>query len=209
MSIFGSLFGGDSRKDIKKGRIAAEQDINTFYPQGREASEQWFDTASGFLTPSMGSGDRARESYETALGLRGREAQSGFFSDFQSDPGFAASLQAGQDAVRADANARGYGLSGRALKELSDHGQKFQMDAFNTRLGNLAGLAGQGQQAALTGAQLAGGTGRDIATSFYNQGGNLANLDFQAGAATANTRFGIGDLASLISAGAKMWAGGR
>ncbi len=206
MGFFGGLFGGSQRKKLRQAEAKATENMNLYSNLGRENEERWYDKSMDFLRPQLESGNRALETYETALGLRGKDAQAGYFAEFENDPGFKAGLDAGTDAVQKNAAARGFSLSGRALKELQDYGQRYQSDAYDKRMTRIGDLAGKGRETAVGAANLTSNTGGRLSQSYYNQGGNLANINLQTGAALADTYFSMGDLSNLIAAGVSAYA---
>jgi hypothetical protein len=114
------------------------------------------------------------------LGANGPEAQKAAFTAFQNDPGYQQQLQAGVNALDNSATARGGLYSGAAMKGVANYGQQFQRQAFNDRMGQLGGLAGQGLQAA-------GG-----AAGITSQTGNaLGNLSWGFGQQNAANRINL------------------
>jgi len=206
MGFFGDLFGKGQRKDIEKGKKAGINEIEKGYGAGRDEREGYYRDGRDMLDPYIDRGNRAGDKYGDALGINGRDAQQGYYDNFMTDPGYDDALNAGLDAAGKNAGARGMSFSGRALKELGTFGQRFRMEAHDKRLSQLSGLNTLGAQTAATGAGFANATGKDLNDSWMNEAGNKANLHFQAGAAKANTRFGLGDLAGVIAAGAKAYA---
>ena len=145
----------------QQGTDAAVQGIGDqqgFWDKGYAAQNGAFDEAKGYLTgaqdgytPYAKQGGNAFKMYSDAIGANGRDAQSGFYKDFQTDPGFEASQNAGLQAVQRSAVARGNGFSGGTQKALYDYGQKNMQGAFNDRLGQLwqggqTGYSATGQQ---------------------------------------------------------------
>lgn len=206
MGFFSGLFGGGQRKDIERGRQAATGYVNDYYDRGRDSVEDYYGRSMKFLEPQLAAGENARGVYESALGLRGEEAQQDYFDSFNDDPGFQSELNQGQRAVESNAAARGYSLSGRALKELQDFGQQHRRSAYDKRLDRLSGLSDKGGQVALGAANLTAATGKDLAQSFYGQGGTLGNIELTSANARANTRFSLGDLGNIIGGAAKMYS---
>lgn len=198
MGFFSGLFGGSQRRDIERGRTSATGHVNSGFERAREAGTQHLDRAMTFLQPMIESGDRSRTLYDNAIGVNGAGAQREFTSSFQSDPGFRATLEAGNKNLTTLAASKGYGMSGRAQKELFDYGQRHQGAAYEKRLDRLAQGAQAGGQTRLSGANLINQTGQAMMGSHQSQAGALANIDLQSAAARANTRFSIGDLANLI-----------
>lgn len=159
MAVFSAVLG---QKAAKKASKAMKQAA----AQSRADVERGL----GFVEPYIESGNRAREQYETALGLRGIDAQREYFQNFQTDPGFQAAVDYGNRGIIQNASALGLRNSGGTLNQLQRHGQLQLSNAFGNRLSALSNLSGQGQNAATT---YLGGTGA------------LANTAIQAGNASA------------------------
>jgi hypothetical protein len=205
MSFIGDLFGGAKRKDIEKGRQRATADINQYYDLGRGASEQWYNRAVTFLQPQLDAGNRALEAENAALGLSGPEAQAQFQKNYTTSPGYTQLLDERVKTVTANNAKRGLTLSGAQLRQVADEGQKTLSEDYNKYLDRITRSAERGAQTAAGAASMTQATGKDLALGYFGQGGTLANIDLQSAAATANTRFSIGDLAGLIGAAAKAY----
>jgi len=106
------------------------------------------DRALGYLDPYTQGGEGANRMYLDALGVNGGDAQSGYYSQFQNDPGFAAAMDAGREAIDRSAAARGGLNSGGMAKDLYSFGQRAQLDAYQNRLNRLQQLGSQGFAAA-------------------------------------------------------------
>jgi hypothetical protein len=78
------------------------------------------------------------------------------FSSFTTSPDFQFNQQQGQDAINRSAAARGGLLSGAAVKAGQTFASGLASNQFNSYVGNLEGVAGQGQAA--TNATTAAGT---------------------------------------------------
>lgn len=206
MSWFSDLFGGGQRKDIDRGRAQATDYVNAYYEQGRKAQEKHFERALTFLKPQLEAAGRASGEYESALGLKGVEAQRDFQSRFTTSPGYKALLDARSKAVMSSATGGGYALSGRALRELADEGQKTMTEDYNRHLDRLGQWSTRGDQVALGTASMTNATGADLAKGYYGQGGTLANIELQSAAARAGTRVTFGDLAKVAATAVKAYS---
>lgn len=206
MSWLGDLFGGSARKDIARGKTAATSAINQYYDLGRGATEDWYNRGMTFLAPQLEAGGQALQSEQSALGLLGPEAQAEFQKSYVTSPGYQAKLDNRVKTVTADNARRGLTLSGRQLRQVADEGEKTLSEDYNKHLDRITGLSERGRQTSMGAAQLTTATGLDLAKGFYGQGGTLANIELQSAAATAGTRFSIGDLANLLGNAAKVFA---
>jgi hypothetical protein len=204
MGFFSNLMGGDQRDDINRATNRARTTVTQGYDEGRNEIRGGLDNALKHLTSTLEGGERAREVYETALGLRGADAQRQYYDEFLDDPGFATETQAGLDALEARNNARGYSLSGRGFAEVAELGQTQRRQAHQDRLTSLADLVGLGGQASSNAAELAYRGGSDLAGLSVGRGGTLANLELGRGQALAKTRGPtLGDIATYIQQNAE------
>jgi len=94
------------------------------------------------LAPWRATGEQANNRIAAMLGLNGQTA------DFTTDPSYQFRLAEGQKAVDNSAAARGSTLSGAALKALQKYGQGMASTEFQSSYNRLAGVSGQGQNAA-------------------------------------------------------------
>lgn len=227
---------GDARKSLARaeGQItSATGRARDSLATGRTDISTGRDAALDFLGADIDAGDTARTSLLAALGLSGVDAQRDFFGNFQNDPGFQASLDAGLEAVETSAAARGGLFSGGTAQSLFDFGQRNQLGAFQDRLDRLTGLSNLGSQARTNAAGVSTGTGTSLANlasqgagievgqgdRLANVSSELANLDFGLGQLKANTATnsanaiadtrgtGLNNLLGLASAGLRAASG--
>lgn len=191
MSFFGSFFGTDQQKTLKKGYADSKQMLQQGYDQGRTDIQGYGDRALGYLDPYLQTGGKTNALLANYLGVNGADAQRQAFADFQNDPGYQAQFNSGINALDRSATARGGLYSGAAMKGVNEFGQQFQRQAFNDRINQLAGFGGQGQQAAMGAAGLASQTGNQLGNMAFGFGQqNAANrINFANGMANAQ---GIG-----------------
>lgn len=137
-----------------------------------------FQETKELLKPFADSGTLALEDLQASLGLLGEDAQKSFFQDFQTDPGFTESTQFGLDQVndRFDLTGRG---GGNLLSALSDRARNDLFGQFQIRQGQLANLAGMGQNAATSlgsaGQQSAVQSGQFLSNAGQLQGSGIIN----------------------------------
>lgn len=95
--------------------------------------------------PYVTAGGGALEQLMAGLGLSGGpQGQAAFTEAFRNLPGYRAGLDAGGEAVAANANAGNMLQSGRTLKALNQHGIDYSDRFANNYLDRLTGLTGQG-----------------------------------------------------------------
>lgn len=128
----------------------------------------------------------------------------------QKTPGYKVNLDAGQRQLNASAAARGGLLSGDAAKDALKYGADYATGQFGTERNALLAMAGLGQTAVNTGAQVGGQTTNAITNALQNNAQNLASSYGQKADATAGLwgtitgTFGNNALAKY----AKVFAGG-
>ena len=195
MGLFDSFLGQSQRNDISQ----ASQQANSQYRRGLEdftntTKDYLGQSLSQFdpLNPSIQQGYNALGLYGNATGANGAGAQSDFYRNFQTDPGFNAQLQAGVNTLDRSAAARGLLHSGGQNRDLFSYGQKFMGDAFNNRLSQLFGL---GQFGTTLGANTAG----NRANLLTGAGGNIANAQFGTSQLFANNAINTGNAMASAS----------
>lgn len=209
MSFFGSFFGSDQRNALKKGYADSKDMLQKGYDQGRGDIQGGGDKALGYLDPYVQGGGRANNLLLNYLGANGVDAQRQAFADFANDPGYMQQQQAGINALDRSATARGGLYSGAALKGVSEYGQQFQRQAYNDRIGQLGGVAGQGLQAAGGAASIASGTGNALGNMAFGFGQQQAanRINYANGLANAanigpqNVLNGLGSVAKIFGGG--------
>jgi hypothetical protein len=173
-SLLKGFFGSrDSKRAEAAARAGLKQGLTAYNTGSDEAGRNintGANTARAMYQPYVQTGARADKQYSNALGVNGRRAQAAFFSSFQNDPGYQATLDAGRDQIEHSAVVRGGANSGATMKELFGFGQRQQQSQFQDRLDRLSGLGTRGFQA--TGARA------DIETGRY---ASLADLALKKG----------------------------
>lgn len=209
MSFFDSFFGNSQRKDLRRGYADSKDMLQAGYDQGRTDIGDYYGKGMGMLSPFMQGGQRANALYLDYLGANGPEAQKAAFASFQNDPGYQQQLQAGIGALDNSATARGGLYSGAAMKGVANYGQQFQRQAFNDRMGQLGGAAGQGLQAGMAGAGLASQTGNQLGQMAFGFGQqNAANRINFANGMAGSRNIGINNLMGAAGLGLKAFGFG-
>jgi hypothetical protein len=104
-----------------------------------------------------------------------------------AQPGVQFAYNQGLDTLQRAASAKGMMGSGRLLQALSDYGQGMASQQYGDTLSRLAGLVGQGQQAATAQAGGAQNLGNSIGSLYNALGDTLANSQLASGNAMAQS----------------------
>lgn len=199
MSFFGAALGGiaaglfgeysnkKARKALAKGGRRANTAVNEAYDESLLFLDEGLEDSQEYLTPYVEDGDRARNLYNTYLGLNGRESQANEFENFQTDPGFQSLVDYGQDQVERSYANRGGVNSGRAMIALADNAQKHLNSAYQQRLDRLGGVASTGYDASKGLADLVYNTGANKASFRTNLGQQIASNNLVGAGAQAQS----------------------
>jgi hypothetical protein len=178
-------------------RYAADQSIaaqKEMYQQGRTDLQPYREggvTAQNQLMQMLGIGG------DTTAANYGKYSKDFGMSDFTADPGYQFRLKTGLESLERSAAARGMGLSGAALKGITDYSQNKASDeytnAFNryqtnrtAQLAPLQGLYAGGQAAAAGSAAAAQNLGTSLGNTYTGLGQGIAQADVAAGNAQAS-----------------------
>lgn len=188
MSFFGSLFGSDQRKDLRRANKEATQHITEGLEQGVAAYEQ----GRARLDPYSQTGGQANAMLAAALGLSGADAQREFLANYQADP--TQDLQ--QQAVARAMAARGLTDSGASRLASA----RVWNEGYQNHLNRMMNLGTQGMQAAGQQGQFDAGIG-DMR---FGTGQLRANQAVNFGNAMAESRnIGINNLLGIAGLGLK------
>lgn len=138
-----------------------------------------------FADPTRGEGEL--NLLRSALGVMGPDAQRKFFEGFQTDPGYAATLKAGTNAIETSQAGGGLLRSGGTLKALQDYGARLMTGQIQDRLSRLQTL-GAGERTLAQGAASTLGTGTANLTN--NLSSDVANYLRLIGEAQAGGMLG-------------------
>lgn len=157
LAIGGSLFGMNEAENAadraRQAAMAAGEIQKDYLSHAIDARRTGTANAIGYLqqlSPFANTGVAAQRTLADALGLNGIDAQRAYFSSFQTDPGYMATVKGGTDAIEHSQSGSGLLRSGGTLKSLYDYGQKSLYGQISDRLNRIAGLGASGQQAATT-----------------------------------------------------------
>lgn len=192
-SLFGGLFGANASGKASKEYIDALKQAQGSL-QGSE------DKALGNLNPYLDAGKSATGTLSDMLSTPGKGLLENWTNTFQAPtaeqaaqtPGYQFQLKAGQDAIQNSAAAKGGLLSGGTLADLNKYSQGLASENYQNTFSNalsqyqnayqsflnnqnntynrLAGMSGQGLNAASTAGNIVTGVGGDIASLYAQQG---------------------------------------
>lgn len=202
MAFWDWLTGGGARRDLQGAYTGSEGDLASGYADARGISDDYYGRAQNYLAPYIQRGNDADAVMRNALGLNGRAAQTAYYHDFQTDPGFQGEVDAGVRTLDRSAAGRGNLYSGAQMKALQGWGQQKMGEAYRQRYNMLAGYGQQGLQASQAAAGMAGQHGSDMTNLRYGYGQQRAGNRIQFGNAMAGSRntltnnlLGLGNLA--------------
>jgi hypothetical protein len=155
MGFVSDIFGGGAAKKAAKAQVEGAK-------LGIGELQRQFDLSRGDLAPW-------REAGGAAIGQGLAMLQPGY--DHTTSPGYDFRFNEGQRAVESGAASKGMLMSGGTLKDLTRFGQGVAADDFNDQFNRTMAVAGGGQQAATSGAQLGAQSAGGIA-DLYTQMGN-------------------------------------
>jgi hypothetical protein len=195
-SIAGSVIGANAQGS------AANQEQQSFLDALR-FQEGNYNTAQQNLNPYIKTGDSAIYSLGSLFGLPGAPGQPNTgqgaaqgYLNFTQTPAYQFPLQQGELAANRSLAASGLTGSGAAAKALTQYGQGYASQGFNSYISQLAGLAGLGEQGAAALGNVGVGVGTQVGTSAAGYGAaGAAGTIGQANSLTG----GIGGLAGLLN----------
>ena len=189
----GAVAGGAiASKGASKAAKASQASANAQIA----ATDRNRDYQYGLNQPTIDRGRVADDRISALLNLGGDvgTARAGF-DEFRKSTGYDFRLDQGEDAINANAYARGAGRSGATYKRLLEYGQEFGSNEFGKYLGQLGGVSASGASARSLVAGVGTNTVNTQAQALQANGTNQGNAAI-AGANIANNTIG-----QLIQAG--------
>jgi hypothetical protein len=181
-SGLGSYFGGKkASKAQQNALLEARAESQRGYDEASGTRRDYLGRAGGYMQPMMTGGDAAREQYETAMGLRGADAQRAYYQNFQHDPGFESELAGGVSAMDRSAARRGGLYSGAQMAGVHRYGQQMTRDAYGRRMAGYNSLMGTGDNARMTMAGMTDRAGSDLASMRMSHADNMSNSMLKGG----------------------------
>lgn len=196
----GSVVASTSAADTAADAANAAADKNNalqadIYNQNKET-----------LSPYVDTGNKASSAINNLLGLSGDStATEAAYDTWKNATGYQSALKQGQNSVTAALGAKGLTDSGAALKALTQYGQDYASNNFQTYLGNL-----QTQQSTgLSGASALAGVGTNYANAVSANNTSAANTTANAALSSANTvNSALNNLTSAAALGSSYAKGG-
>jgi hypothetical protein len=191
-AIVGSavLGAGASMYAANKQSDAANNALN-FQKQTFDTNQQNMKAAQGTLQPYLDVGKNATYTLGQLTGGGNGNTQPDY-SSFFKDPSYAFTQQQGELGIERGANARGLNLSGSTLKDLSTFNSGLASQQYGNYFNRLMGLAGIGQTATNTNANLVTGN----ASNNTAGAGQIGNTMMGQGQAQASGAVGIANAAN-------------
>jgi len=182
--------GAIASKDAKKGRKAAAKGEET----AREESQRQFDLTREDFAPFQEAGVAALGQQQALIGLSGVEAQQEALTALEVSPGQQFLRDRAQKNLVRNASAIG-GLGGGNVRgALVQQGVGFAQQDIQNQFGRLGQIAGQGQAATTSQAQIGGNISQNIANQAIASGQNRATGIAQQSQIQQNTIGGLSNL---------------
>jgi hypothetical protein len=179
--------------NINTGYDRARGDLSTNYGNAEGAINTQLDYSKELLNPYIESGGKAQSRYDTALGLNGQDAASGFYDEYaESDPYRQFNEDIANQALQRLANASGQSGSGRTALAVSRANLERGSTDLNAYLDRLAGQGQQGGQYATNLAGMANNAGTNIANLRSGLGDRLASNEVNRGTTLGQMDYGYG-----------------
>lgn len=193
----GAVGGAYLSSQAQKG--AASANANSVN-QALDYSKQVYGTEANQLQPYIGTGQNALYSLSSLYGLgNGPNGQgsgaTAAYNNFTQTPAYTFPLQQGELAANRGLAATGLSGSGAQAKALTQYGQGYASSNFNSYIGQLANLAGLGQNSITGLANTGVGTATQQLQGQQNIGGTNA-ASIIGGQNSINT--GIGNALGAI-----------
>lgn len=162
-----------------------------------EENRRQFDAMQKLMTPYVDAGAGALGGQQTLLGLNGADAQGQAIAGLQASPQYMATMQAGSDAIMANASATGGLRGGNAQAALGQFGMQNLSNIIQQQYQNLGGLTSMGQNAAAGVGNAGMQTGTNISNLLMQNAATQGNAYLAQGKAQAqvgNTLAGFGSM---------------
>lgn len=195
----GVLGAGASLYAASKQSDAAGNALN-FQKQTFDTNQQNMKAAQGTLQPYLDVGNQATYTLGQLTGGGNGNVQPDY-SSFFKDPSYGFAQQQGELGIERGANARGMNLSGGTLKDLASFNSGLASQQYGNYFNRLMGLAGIGQTATNTNANLVTGN----ASNNTSAANGIANTTMGQGQAQASGAVGLANAANGGASNALMY----
>lgn len=178
MSTYGQLYGDPNiRADATIG--AAQDELTSVLDPRYQTNMQIYNQQNNAWD--------AQENLYNQYSAKGQATPANISNIVDNLPGFQFAQQQGLNQIQNSASASGMLNSGNLLQSLDQFGQGLSEQYYNNYMGQLAGLAGMGNQASAMAGQGATSVGNTTAGLYSNLGNTQANAALAAGQASASS----------------------
>lgn len=186
----------DVQQSSAKNAIQAQRDAmnmrRDIYEQNRED-----------MKPYRAAGYGALDAQSSLLGL-GEGGMDQAMETLRDTPGYQFARDEGMRGVERSQAAKGMALSGNTLKALQDRGTSLAEQTYGNRLNQFASLAGTGQSATGTTAQM----GQNFGAAAQNAAGNVGNAMMGAAGARGSAYLtGANQAGNALNSLSYIWGG--
>lgn len=189
-TLAGGYLSSRSQKDAANTAASAQSDASA---AGIAEQRRQFDAIQSLLSPYVNAGTGALTGQQNLLGTNGTAAQQSAISALQASPAYTSQLQAGQDAILANASATGGLRGGNVQAALGQFSPALLAQTIQNQLAGLGGLSSLGQNAAAGVGNAGLATSNQITSLLGQQGQAQAGAALAAGKADSqfiNSAFG-------------------
>lgn len=195
-ALGGALGASRSGRDARRAESGAAEAQFQGFQRGIDEIRGFTEQGQAGFQPFLTGGTGAFEQQQALLGLLGPERGAEAIASFQESPGQQFLRERGQRALTRNAGAIGGLGGGNVRSALVQQGVGFAQQDFGNFFNRLAGLSGQGLQAAGGLGQLGAQAGRSIAGLLGSQGQARASGILGSQQARAGTQ---GQIAGFLS----------
>ena len=140
-----------------------------------------FNLVRKLAQPYVNAGNKGLYGSMTLMGLNGNKAQAGAIRGIENGAEFQSMVRNGENAILSNASATGELRGGNPQAALAQFRPEILSSLINKQMGNLGGLAANGQNAAM-----------GVGTAAQNMGNNVSGLYGDAAAAQAGNALARG-----------------
>lgn len=168
-----SIYASNKQSEAANNALNFQQQTFNTNQQNMKAAQGNVAAAQNALQPYLDVGKNATYTLGQLTGGNGNSQPD--YSSFYKDPSYAFTQQQGELGIERGANARGLNLSGGALKDLATFNSGLASQQYGNYFNRLMGLAGIGQNATNTNANLVG-TNANLVTGNASNNTNASNV---------------------------------
>lgn len=180
--VGGALQSQTIRESTEKATKAQTESTEA----GIEEARRQFDAAQELLAPFVQAGETSLTSMMALSGQAGEEAQAEQIRMIQESPGFAETVQAGEEAILASGSATGGLRGGNIQGALAQYRPQMLQQAIADRYNQLGALTQMGQASAAGQASAGIQTGQNVTGLLQNLGNVQGQQAMASGLSQAN-----------------------